>query len=126
MGDRKFERVGECKRCGKCCMELEWITVFLNGDDLAWLKAHSDQIQANPNGGYQYDKETGEKVADGYDVSLPFRCEQLIIGALTPCACKLHGDEKPKICRIYPTLQHFLDGCMLDGCGFSFVEVANA
>ena len=102
-------RIGECKRCGRCCRDLRWLDIALPPVMLEWLKAHEPTVEI---------QATDQQ--DIYDVGIPHVCAQLVRGDDGTFGCRLHGDAKPEICRIYPDTPEMCE----PHCGFSFAPPA--
>jgi Fe-S-cluster containining protein len=109
--------LGECKRCGKCCInDINWIH-FNNKEELEEL------IEALEARGYKI-KQVGNNIIHA---EFPFRCNKLT----DDNKCSLQGDKKPKQCTKYPQdlLKDYvgkmgldLNKCLPSGCGFVLAE----
>jgi hypothetical protein len=107
----RWKRVGECKRCGACCLYL-WYEVPSEWEAKFW------------------------KVRGAVVVPDPFNPKNIIVGANAPCqhihrnaegtyTCDIHGtDEYPKTCADYPFAgpnSHFACIKKALGCGYDYI-----
>jgi len=102
----RWERVGECVRCGACCRKM--LLTHLNrriatADELA-------QIQA-AGGGHDNWRFDG----NGPDGKALFTCRHIGPDNL----CPIHS-RRPQLCRDYPT--PLVRSRLRPGCGYSFIK----
>jgi len=96
-----MERIGECRRCGDCCLQI------------SRFRWNIERIE----GGCA----TVMKIAHSPLDSLALPCKALIFDIKTHQAICARQEEKWKeamrMCEGYP----FLPGDLLPGCGYSFI-----
>jgi Fe-S-cluster containining protein len=97
-------RTGECLRCGECCRWLGWFADADVPGTVEWAEARGLTVVDNGDGTLA--------------IMLKYTCPHLVVHN-AQCACALHGDDKPEVCRRFPTSRVEL----LPGCGFSFEDV---
>jgi hypothetical protein len=90
------KRMGSCRQCATCCRVIGFEVDTSNAPMMEWLDARGIVIVA------------------GRYATLDHRCAQQNDDG----TCKLHGENKPQICRDFPAEPDHL----LPGCGFSFTE----
>ena len=92
---KQLKRIGECKRCGRCCT---YFTLLLKDspqepDLKKYFELH----------GITFEKD--ERTQQTRWI-IPLKCKMLEYDENRPASCKLHGtDKKPLICRNAPTLK---------------------
>lgn len=113
---RKYERVGSCKGCGRCCRQI--YVKHANGV----IKDEKDFENLR----YQHRFYSYLKVTGSDEIGLIFECQNL---DRETNLCKIHR-TRPGICRRYPQEEIFaMGGGLADGCGYrlepieSFEEV---
>lgn len=94
----KWERRGECKRCGRCCTAVGLMTSPLQSNR---LNIAEDLKKKNPL---------------AYKLIEHIKCPHVIIkDGKAVCTIYLH---RPEFCYSFPEAP----GDLVDGCGFYFVE----
>ena len=103
MSSKRLIRIGDCKRCGKCCYFSNLITAP------AIQNSMSDEQRAVIHNMLALEKITGAKVC----------CKHLVFNSDGLATCKLFGkSERPIGCLIHPnSTESLTDGCE----GFTFV-----
>lgn len=74
--------VGKCRMCGTCCRNAQ----FVMPNDPAvkeWAEKRNFSVIQETNA--------------FLEINIPSPCPQLNEGG-----CRLHGDNKPEVCRVYP------------------------
>jgi len=105
-----MKRIGECKRCGKCCQMGTLLTSLHFSEKII--------------GGFiAQSVVAGEKEKDAREQVLKFFngcCPSLIAGKDNTYRCSIY-DERPLFCKEYPAEPADI---ISDDCGFRFVEEA--
>jgi len=94
MGDQRI--VGACSRCGRCCHFAYWVYGKHRGDLEYWKQYAS-----------RYWKEIDYR--PGIQVEPTTFASMIVIPAISCMSldpgtnlCQLHGDAKPRDCRVFP------------------------
>jgi len=107
---RKYYRVGECAKCGKCCKKIyvkNYNHVIKDEKDFKRLQ-------------FMHVFYSYLTIVDKDDIGLVFSCsnydEELGI-------CKIHK-TRPGICRRYPQEEIFeMGGELSENCGYQFIPI---
>lgn len=107
---RKYQRVGHCNGCGRCCQQIyvkHAKGVIQDEKDFENLK-HQHRF-------YTYLKVTGKD-----EIGLIFECQNL---DKETHKCKIHK-TRPGICRRYPQEEIFaMGGGLAENCGYKLVPI---
>ena len=107
---RKYQRVGSCKGCGRCCRQIyvkHANGVIQDEKDFENLK-HQHRF-------YTYLKVTGKD-----EIGLIFECQNL---DTETNLCKIHK-TRPGICRRYPQEEIFaMGGGLAKDCGYKLIPI---
>jgi|InofroStandDraft_1065614.scaffolds.fasta_scaffold03150_10 hypothetical protein len=107
---RKYYRVGNCAKCGRCCKNIyvKHGKSFISDPDLF--------NKLKPLHPFYFDLE----IIGKDEVGLLFACKNLDEAART---CKIHN-KRAKICRDYPMEEILkMGGTLAEGCGYRFEPI---
>ena len=107
---RKYYRVGNCAKCGRCCkiIYVKHGKSFISDPDLF--------NKLKPLHPFYFDLE----IIGKDEVGLLFACKNLDEAART---CKIHN-KRAKICRDYPMEEILkMGGTLAEGCGYRFEPI---
>ena len=106
------ERVGECLRCGKCCLKVGFWLKDDDPDFLRWLSFHRGvEIKRYPS------------MPGDVCVEIKAPCKELdYVGYQRKTGrrlymCKIYK-KRPQLCLEWP----YREEVLIEGCGFSYVE----
>ena len=115
----KYERTGECNRCGDCCYMHIGIQVANNDGDISAQDSGGDTTDGSGRW-----SEVGDKDEDREFVRFKPRPEVKRRACSTLLrdenACSLNGD-KPWCCTVFPTAPS--DIAALENCSYEFIEL---
>lgn len=121
----RYTRVGECNGCGDCCRRT--INIEIGGGDKYKYGA------PNPNGeGLWSEVENGSDkrefikfkyLAPDHIKEFPFVDSSHECSGLIDNKCSYHGEEKPWVCKVWPTQPADIE--QFPNCSYSFEEADN-